>query len=106
MVSETREACSTCPHNVIPTSLLNPISLKYLQYYPQPNITGQPNGFRNYLVNAIDSDGYDNELARLDVNLSDRNKLSADFHHSYRAQNKNNYFNNISEGNFLYRTPQ
>jgi len=55
------------PNNVIPSSRLNPVSLKYLQYYPQPNLTGNLNGFRNYLVNAIDSDSYDNELARLDV---------------------------------------
>lgn len=106
VVSGTRVARTPFPNNVIPTNRLNPISLKYLQYYPQPNIAGQPNGFRNYLVDAIDSDSYNNELARLDVNLTDKNKLSADFHHSYRTQNKNNYFNNISQGNFLYRKPE
>jgi hypothetical protein len=106
VVSGARVQRTPFPNNVIPTSRLNPVSLKYLPYYPTPNLANQVNGFRNYLVNAIDSDTYDNELARLDVNLSDRNKLSADFHHSYRTQNKNNYFNNLSQGNFLYRKPQ
>jgi hypothetical protein len=105
-VSGTRVARTPFPNNTIPTNRLNPVALKYLQFYPQPNVAGQANGFRNYLVDAIDSDGYDNELARLDVNLSDKNKLSADFHHSYRSQTKNNFFNNIAEGNFLYRKPQ
>ena len=105
VVSGTRVARTPFPNNIIPTSRLNPVALKYLQYYPEPNAPGQPNGFRNYVVNAIDSDGYDNELGRLDVNLTDKNKLAADFHHSYRIQDKNNYFHNIATGNFLYRTP-
>jgi len=70
VVSGSRVMRTPFPNNVIPTSRLNPVSLKYLQYYPQPNLPGQINGFRNYVVNAIDSDSYDNELARLDVNLS------------------------------------
>ncbi|HKE25696.1 MAG TPA: carboxypeptidase regulatory-like domain-containing protein [Bryobacteraceae bacterium] len=94
------------PNNVIPSSRLNPIALKYLQYFPQPNNTTYANGFQNYLVDAIDSDVYNNELARLDVALSEKNKLTADFRHSFRTQDKNNYFGNIAEGNYLYRKNQ
>jgi hypothetical protein len=91
------------PNNVIPASRLNPVALKLLQYYPEPNLPGQINGFQNYVVNAIDSDNYDNELARVDANLTSNHKLSADFRHNYRAQDKNNYFNNLSQGNYLWR---
>ncbi|HKE20746.1 MAG TPA: carboxypeptidase-like regulatory domain-containing protein [Bryobacteraceae bacterium] len=94
------------PNNVVPTSLLNPIAMNYLQYYPQPNTTGQPNGFENFNITAVDSDGYDNELGRLDFNISDKNKLAFDARHSNRTQDKNFYFGNGSQGDYLYRINQ
>ena len=106
VVSGTHVQRSPFQNNVIPQNRLDQVALKYLQYYPQPNVNSYANGFNNYLVNAIDSDTYNNELARLDINLSDKNKLSADFRHSFRTQDKNNYFGNIAEGNFLYRKNQ
>jgi hypothetical protein len=103
VVSGNQVARKAFPNNIIPASRLNPVALKLLQYFPEPNLPGQINGFQNYLVNAIDSDNYDNELARVDVNITSNNKLSADFHHNYRAQDKNNYFTNLSQGNYLWR---
>ena len=32
-------------------------------------------GQQNYVINAVDSDGYDNELGRMDISISDRNRL-------------------------------
>ena len=92
------------PNNMIPASMINPIARNYLQWYPQPDIAGRIDGFQNYGVTTPDSDVYDNELGRLDFNLSSRNKVSYDFRHNYRAQDKNNYFQNIGFGQFLYRT--
>ena len=94
------------PGNVIPQNRLNPISLKYLNYFPAPNYPGQANGLQNFITNAIDSDGYDNELGRLDLNLSPRNRLSFDVRHNFRNQNKNDFFGNAATGNFLYRMNQ
>jgi hypothetical protein len=96
------------PNNVIPTTRLNPVALKYLQYYPLPNTPGVAagNGLQNYTLNTVDSDGYDNELGRLDINLSDRNRLAFDARHNYRAQNKNQFFNNPATGNYLFRINQ
>jgi hypothetical protein len=94
------------PNNVIPSSRLDPVALKYLQYFPMPNTPGNADGSQNYAINAVDSDGYDNELGRLDVNLSDRNKLSFEARHNFRAQNKNNFFGNPATGNYLYRINQ
>jgi hypothetical protein len=93
-------------NNIIPQSRMNPIAVKYLQYFPAPNTVSQANGLQNFVINAVDSDGYDNELGRLDVNLSDKNRLSFDARHNYRAQNKNQFFNNPATGNFLYRINQ
>jgi hypothetical protein len=98
--------------NIIPSSLLSPVSQALLKYFPMPNNPGIPtangitNGLGNYTVNAIDSDGYDNELGRLDYNIGDNHRISFDVHHNYRVQNKNNYFNNIATGNILYRINQ
>ena len=94
------------PNNVIPTNRLNPIALNYLKYFPLPNVAGQPNGQYNFITSAVDSDGYDNELGRMDVSVTDRYRVSFDTHHNYRDQNKNNYFGNAATGNYLYRINQ
>ena len=74
-----------------------------LQFFPSPdNPNAKSNGFDNYIVNAVDSDGYDNEFGRVDFNLSDKNRLNIDARHNYRREDKNDYFNNISTGNYLY----
>jgi hypothetical protein len=106
VVSSTHVSRTPFPNNVIPSSRLNPIALNYLKYYPLPNTPGLPNGQNNFVTDTIDSDGYDNEMGRLDINLSDRHKLSFDAHHNYRHQNKNNYFDNISQGNTEVRVNQ
>jgi hypothetical protein len=111
VVSGSRVARTPFSNNAIPTSRLNPVALKYLQYYPQPNTTSRIDGFRNYVVNVVDSNGYDNELSRVDLNLSDRNKLSADFRHSFRqsgttALGQNNYLSTLGNGEFLTRKNQ
>jgi hypothetical protein len=93
-------------NNVIPMDRLNRIALNYLKYFPLPNTAGLSDGRQNFVINAIDSDKYDNELGRLDVNVSDRARLSFDAHHNYRAQDKNDYFHNPATGNFLYRINQ
>ena len=72
-----------------------------MQYFPLPNTTGLADGRQNYVINAVDSDGYDNELGRLDISPSDKHKISFDVRHNFRAQNKNNFFNNAATGNFL-----
>src|SRR5581483_7262244 len=94
--------------NIIPPSLLNPVSQAILQYYPQPNSTGTATGQNNYFVNAIDTDTYDNEIGRLDWNLPNNHKLYATARHNYRTQFRNPYFrnSNITEGNIFNRLNQ
>jgi hypothetical protein len=90
-------------NNTIPTSRLNPIALNYLKLFPLPNITGAVNGENNYGITAADYDTYGNELGRMDVMISDRNKLSYDFRHNDRLQHKNLYFNDPAYGALLAR---
>jgi hypothetical protein len=90
-------------NNILPASRLNPIALNYMKLYPLPNLTGLSNGENNYGITIADSDGYDNELGRIDFNISDKNKLAYEFHHNFRVQNKNIYFSNPAYGDYLSR---
>jgi hypothetical protein len=92
------------PNNVIPANLLNPTALAYLKYYPESNNTPLgANGFDNYASSFTSNDAYDNELGRIDVNLSDRSRLYFDVRHNSRTQEKGNYFNDIATGTDLTR---
>lgn len=103
VVSTTHVARTPFVNNIIPTSRLNPIALNYLKYYPQPNNPGLANGENNFGITFADTDQYNNQLGRLDFNISDKSRLSYDFRHSYRLQDKNQYLNNNAVGTFLTR---
>ncbi len=108
VASGSQVARTPFPNNVIPSARLNPVALNYLKYYPLPNTPGQANGFANWVTSAVDSDGYDNEMGRLDLNLSDKNRVAFDARHSNRTQIKNNYFgdSNPSTGLLFWRINQ
>jgi hypothetical protein len=103
VLSGAQVARTPFPNNIVPANRLNPITQKYLQYFPQPNTTGRADGFQNYFINLVDPDWYDNELGRLDINVSDKNKLSFNFRNSSYTQTKRDYFRNLATGNFLWR---
>ncbi len=90
-------------NNVIPGNMINPIAQAYLKYYPEPNLSGDATGFDNYINNAPSTDGFDNELGRVDYNTSSRSRLSVDVRHNFRNQVKNNFFTNIASGTTLTR---
>ncbi len=80
--------------------------VEYFEIFSGAECRRHVNRIQNYAINATDSDGYDNEMGRLDINIGDKNRLSFDAHHNYRAQNKNHFFDNPATGNFLYRINQ
>jgi Carboxypeptidase regulatory-like domain len=95
---------SPFPNNVIPTSLLNPIALNYLKFYPEPNVTPtRADGFQNFANNATTNDDYNNQLGRLDYNMSEKNRMFFDIRRTGYSQEKNNFFNNLAEGSTLFR---
>lgn len=93
------------PCNKIPQQLLNPVSLAYLKFYPQPNAPGSPiqPGYSNYSNVATTNDDYSNELGRLDWTMSDRSRLAFNIRHNSEFQSKNNYFQNNTTGSDLVR---
>ena len=70
------------PGNIIPPSMLSPVSLDLLQYYPAPTTSGTAN---NYQGPSTASDNVDQVLARLDHNLGNKARLSLryNWHDSY-----------------------
>ena len=106
VLSGTAVSRTAFANNVVPSSRLNPIAVNLMKYFPLPNAPGLSNGTQNFAINAVDSDGYDNEMGRLDVNLGEKNRLFFNAHHNYRAQNKNNFFGNQATGNYLFRINQ
>jgi len=90
-------------NNVIQQNLINPVAQAYLKLYPEPNTTGTATGQNNYISSPPSVDTFDNELGRIDYNMSERNKLFFDIRHNYRTQIKNNYFNNQATGVTLTR---
>jgi len=91
--------------NIIPADRLNPIALKYLGFYPAPNVTSGVNalGVNNYLSNAPTVDDFTNFLGRMDYNMSAKSRLNFDIRATDYTQSKNNYFNNVSNGSNLTR---
>jgi hypothetical protein len=88
------------PNNVIPTSELNPIALKYLQYFPEPNQPGKSDGEQNYVVNDPTTDKYVSYMGRTDMNLGDRDKLFFDYHTSYYTNGSADIFQNLASGQY------
>jgi hypothetical protein len=99
----SRVARRPLANNIIPSNRLSPIAKAALQYYPLPNQPGEADGQNNYLANTVRTDTYNNELGRLDFNLSSKNKFFWNFHHNDRVENRGNHFFNIATGNFLSR---
>jgi hypothetical protein len=92
------------PNNVIPSTELSPVAKAYLQYYPEPNITPvRPDGYENFGSSATTNDDFNNELGRIDYNMSGRSRIFFDIRRTGYNQLKNDYFDNEAEGSLLYR---
>lgn len=62
--------------NVIPANLLNPVAMKLLQYYPQPNRPGNSlTGANNFVGTAGLPTNSDQYTIRVDHNISDKQRL-------------------------------
>ncbi len=96
-------------NNQIPASRINPIALKYLQFFPAPNVTGagsatsRPDGYNNFGTTAPNTNNADNELGRMDYNMSVRSRMSMNVRHNALAGKKNDYFQNVASGQITSR---
>jgi hypothetical protein len=92
------------PNNILTTAgPLSKVAQSFLQFYPQPNTTGNVDGLQNYISNAPAVDSYNNEFGRIDWNASARNHVFFDVRHNNRVQTKGIYFPNDATGTSLLR---
>jgi hypothetical protein len=98
-----RIARTPLSNNAIPKDQISKIAQSYLQFYPLPNQPGNPDGTNNYLAPAARRDTYNGEIGRLDFNIGEKNKLTWNFRHNDRIEDRNNLFNNIATGRDLLR---
>lgn len=91
---------SPFPNNIIPASELNPIALKYLQFFPEPNQPGKSDGENNYVVNDPTTDNYHSYMGRTDYNVSDKDKVFFDHHTSYYTNASADIFRDLASGQF------
>jgi len=89
--------------NILSPTALNPIAQAYMKLIPLPNIAGQAGGFDNYGSTAGTPDNYNNELGRLDYNISNNDRMFFDIRRTGYQQSKNDYFGNVSTGSLLTR---
>lgn len=74
--ADGRYSRSPIPGNIIPANRISPIAKKILAFYPTPNNTENANGQNNYrAANRPSPETYYNHLARIDHNLSDKQRL-------------------------------
>ena len=63
--------------NVIPQGRLDPVALKVLSYYPEPNTPGNPNtGVNNYFANGVQTTTRNAFGIRLDEYLTETQRIS------------------------------
>ena len=64
--------------NIIPSSRINPTSLKYLNaYFPMPNAPGDAKGNGNWIGNGSAGGGNNETVVHIDQNVSDKQHITA-----------------------------
>ncbi|NUN00017.1 MAG: TonB-dependent receptor [Bryobacteraceae bacterium] len=95
------------PGNIIPASRHDPIALKAMQYWPEPNIPGRPDGTNNYaLQNQPAPNRYQNHVLRLDHMLTEKHRTYARWVNYFKKEGPyRNYLRNIASGRLFNAQP-
>ncbi len=90
------------PGNIIPQELINPVSRAILAYIGTPKTPGNPDGSGNFQQPELkESTAYTSNTIRVDHNMSNRQRLYGRVSWYDRNSNYNNYFNNLSTGEWF-----
>jgi len=95
--------------NVIPSALFDTVSKNLLQYFPEPNVPGDPlTHANNYFASAPTHLNIDRYQLRIDHSFSDRNRLFGRFYYDNQTSTVGNTFHNIADpsgfGNYTTHT--
>ncbi|MGB2716341.1 MAG: TonB-dependent receptor, partial [Vicinamibacterales bacterium] len=90
------------PGNIIPRNLMNPVALKVLEYIGRPRTSGAADGSGNYQRPEMKEEvEYGSHTMRVDHNLTSRQRMYARVSWYDRNSNYNNYFDNLSTGQWF-----
>ncbi len=81
------------PNNVIPSSRFDAVAKKLIQYYPEPNLPGDPvTGVYNYISGAGITNRSDQVNARIDHNFSSANRMFGRYSMNRAVRGSTNLF--------------
>ena len=106
VLTGTTVSRSKLANNIIAPSRINPVAKAYLQFFPEPNVTGSADGQNNYFSNNPTRDDYNSQAGRLDYSINDSNKISFETHRSEYYRIASNIFSNIATGSSTYQVHQ
>jgi hypothetical protein len=90
------------PGNIIPQALINPVARKVLEYIAKPLTAGAADGTSNFQNPGLLEDiKYATNTIRVDHVITDKQRLYARTSWYDRNSNYNNYFNNLSTGEWF-----
>jgi hypothetical protein len=90
------------PGNIIPQSMINPVSRAILAYIGTPRTPGNPDGTGNFQQPELkESTAYTSNTVRVDHVLTNKQRLYGRVSWYDRNSNYNNYFNNLSTGEWF-----
>ena len=82
--------------------LINPVARAALEYFGHPRTAGNADGTGNFQNPSLPEDiKYANNTIRVDQNLTDKQRMYGRFSWYNRNSNYNNYFNNLSTGEWF-----
>jgi hypothetical protein len=93
---------SEFPNDTMPASDINSIALKFINLYPLPNVAGRQNSLvNNYFASAPSLYRYDQYMARMDYNTSDKTKWYTLYEYQPGSENRsgNGLFGLAENGN-------
>jgi hypothetical protein len=74
-VNDPLNAFNPFPNNTIPVSRMDPVGRAIAQYYPEPNIPGQPSRTANYRINNPTGSNTHVIVARVDHTFSSKDRI-------------------------------
>ena len=106
----TTSYCATNGFSPDTQLTLSPIAQAYLKLVPMPNYNGsstKADGENNYINSPLSTSGYTSNMARLDWNISESDRVFGELHLSNYTIHNNNYYSNlaISGSSNFYQQP-
>ncbi|MCA1564377.1 MAG: carboxypeptidase-like regulatory domain-containing protein [Acidobacteria bacterium] len=74
--------------NIIPTALLNPVAVNYLNLYPEPNRPGLQN---NFFSPTLRFQNYRSWVTRVDHNINSNHRLFFNYYHSFNPEDRRDW---------------